>query len=86
MTLTAWFGGHWFGYLLDVNDLVYKTLYRIVTRFGRLNIIINNVGYGLIGAVEETTMQESRIQMKTIFWCTFSNAVSYTAPAKIGRW
>lgn len=34
-------------------------------RFGRLDIVINNAGYGLFGAIEEITEKEARDQMET---------------------
>jgi NAD(P)-dependent dehydrogenase (short-subunit alcohol dehydrogenase family) len=33
--------------------------------FGRLDIIVNNAGYGLFGAIEEVTEQEARAQLET---------------------
>jgi NAD(P)-dependent dehydrogenase (short-subunit alcohol dehydrogenase family) len=36
--------------------------------FGRLDIVVNNAGYGHFGMVEETTEQEARAQMETNFF------------------
>lgn len=62
--------GKTFAYRLDVNhhDVVAKTLQAVVDRFGRLDAVINNAGYGLMGAVEETSMDEARQQMETNFF------------------
>src|SRR5688500_18449869 len=32
--------------------------------FGRIDVVINNAGYGLIGAIEETTEKEARDQIE----------------------
>ena len=39
-----------------------------VARFGRIDMLINNAGYGIIGAVEETPDAEFRAQMDTNFF------------------
>ena len=39
-----------------------------VARFGRIDVLINNAGFGLVGAVEETPMAEWRAAMKTMFF------------------
>src|SRR5689334_2419912 len=34
-------------------------------RFGRLDVVINNAGYGLFGAIEEVSEEEARAQIET---------------------
>jgi NAD(P)-dependent dehydrogenase (short-subunit alcohol dehydrogenase family) len=39
-----------------------------VARFGRIDVVINNAGYGIIGAIEETPDGELRALMETNFF------------------
>jgi len=61
---------------LDVTDKaeVAATVAAAHDRFGRLDIVINNAGYGLFGAIEEITETEARDQMETnvfgLLWVT----------------
>ena len=43
-------------------------------RFGRIDVLVNNAGYGLVGALEETADDELRAQLETNFF----GAVSLT--------
>ena len=62
--------GKTFGVLLDVNqhDKVREALQHIIDRFGKIDVVINNAGYGIMGAVEEISMEEARMQMETNFF------------------
>jgi NAD(P)-dependent dehydrogenase (short-subunit alcohol dehydrogenase family) len=55
---------------LDVNDraAVSAAVARAEQRFGRIDVLINNAGYGLHGAVEELSEDEIRGQMETNFF------------------
>lgn len=55
---------------LDVTDkaAVEATIKQGHEKFGRLDVVVNNAGYGQFGAVEELSEQESRDQMETNFF------------------
>jgi NAD(P)-dependent dehydrogenase (short-subunit alcohol dehydrogenase family) len=45
-----------------------KAVAAAVARFGNIDVLINNAGYGIVGAVEETSDAELRAQMETNFF------------------
>ncbi|GAA3191304.1 MULTISPECIES: SDR family oxidoreductase [Streptomyces] len=55
---------------LDVTDrrAVQEAVAAAHERFGGLDIVVNNAGYGLFGMVEEVTEQQARAQLDTNFF------------------
>lgn len=55
---------------LDVTkpDDVRRAVEAARARFGRLDVVVNNAGYGVVGAVEETPEGELRAVMETMFF------------------
>jgi NAD(P)-dependent dehydrogenase (short-subunit alcohol dehydrogenase family) len=55
---------------LDVSSdaSVRAAVAEIATRAGPIGVLVNNAGFGLFGAVEETSLEEARNQFETTFW------------------
>jgi NAD(P)-dependent dehydrogenase (short-subunit alcohol dehydrogenase family) len=55
---------------LDVTDkaAAFQAVQQAHKHFGRLDVIVNNAGHGLFGAIEELTEQQVRDQMETNFY------------------
>lgn len=68
--LAGRYGDHILPLQLDVNDrdADFAAVKTAVEHFGGIDVLINNAGYGLFGAVEETSEQEARSQMETNFF------------------
>src|ERR1700761_8412107 len=50
------------GFILDVSDedAVHAAVKAAEAEFGGLDVLVNNAGYGIAGAVEETSLSEMR--------------------------
>ncbi|QKJ88738.1 SDR family NAD(P)-dependent oxidoreductase [Paramixta manurensis] len=59
---------------LDVTDRgeVFKVVNQAHKHFGRLDVILSNAGYGLIGAVEEVSLEDVRANFETNVFGTLS--------------
>ena len=55
---------------MDVNDdeSVRQGVEAVLADAGRLDAVVNNAGIGLMGAVEDTTIEEAKIQLETNFF------------------
>jgi NAD(P)-dependent dehydrogenase (short-subunit alcohol dehydrogenase family) len=62
--------GKAFGVMMDVNNpqQVAEGVKSIFKEHGRIDVLVNNAGYGLFGAVEEASDEETRAQMETNFF------------------
>ena len=58
------------GLSLDVNDAaqVTETVAEAEKHFGRIDVLVNNAGFGYFGAIEESDEAEVRSMFETNFW------------------
>jgi len=62
--------GKTFPVLLDVRDLQQSktAIDQIISTYGKIDVLVNNAGYGLVGAIEELSQEELRDQMEVNFF------------------
>lgn len=62
--------GRSFAYRLDVTEAgaIPSVIEKVVRDTGRIDVLVNNAGYGLIGAAEETSEAEARKLFETNFF------------------
>ena len=67
---TNQYGNNGLGIVMDVTDnaQIDNAVQQAVQQFGAIDVLVNNAGYGTIGAVEEVSMEDIRTQMETNFF------------------
>jgi NAD(P)-dependent dehydrogenase (short-subunit alcohol dehydrogenase family) len=53
---------------VDDDASVQRGIERIVAETGQLDVVVNNAGYSLVGAVEETSIEEAKAHFETNFF------------------
>jgi NAD(P)-dependent dehydrogenase (short-subunit alcohol dehydrogenase family) len=53
---------------VDNDKSVLDAINKIVSENGRIDIVVNNAGYALVGALEQTSMEEIKAQFETNFF------------------
>lgn len=68
--LASRYGANVLPLALDVNSqpAVEKAVKLARDHFGRLDVVVNNAGFGLFGTIEEITTEQARAQMETNFF------------------
>ena len=61
-----------FSILLDITDeqSIERNVEELVSKFDRIDVLINNAGVGFVGAIEETSMEETRKVFEANFFGT----------------
>ncbi|MBD2410505.1 short-chain dehydrogenase/reductase [Nostoc calcicola FACHB-389] len=68
--LAASFPEHTLAVQLDVTkpEEVREAVKQAIAKFGRIDVLVNNAGYGILGAIEEVSNEEVRRQFETNFF------------------
>jgi NAD(P)-dependent dehydrogenase (short-subunit alcohol dehydrogenase family) len=64
---------------LDVKDdaSIRDSIEKVESENERIDVLVNNAGYGLVGAFEDLSVEEIKSQFETNFvWCTMTNTTS----------
>jgi len=61
-------------YLLDVSDIenVNTVVKEVISKYERIDVIVNSAGYGFVGVVEETSIEDAQKVMNTNFYGTLA--------------
>jgi NAD(P)-dependent dehydrogenase (short-subunit alcohol dehydrogenase family) len=70
VAFTQQYNGNGLGVVMDVTDegQIDTGIQKVLENFGNIDVLVNNAGYGTIGAIEEFSMEEIRQQMETNFF------------------
>jgi NAD(P)-dependent dehydrogenase (short-subunit alcohol dehydrogenase family) len=64
---------------IDVNDdaSIRNSIEKVGSGNERIDVLVNNAGYGLVGAFEDLSVEEIKSQFETnFFWCNTTNTTS----------
>ncbi len=61
-------GVEWIPMDVDQDDSVNRGVQTVFERAGRIDAVINNAGWGLMGSVEDTAIEEAKAQFETNFF------------------
>jgi len=53
---------------VDDDESVASVVRQILAEAGRVDVVVNNAGFGIAGAIEDTSMAEARAQLETNFF------------------
>lgn len=61
-----------FSILLDITDehSIVRSVEKLISKFERIDVLVNNAGVGFVGAIEETSMEETRKVFEANFFGT----------------
>jgi len=57
----------------------------IISEYGQMDVLVNNAGFGLIGAGEEFSEEEARQQFDTNFWGAFNTTIGVLPQMKLQK-
>ena len=57
----------------------------IISEYGQIDVLVNNAGFGLIGAGEEFSEEEARQQFDTNFWGAFNTTIGVLPQMKLQK-
>lgn len=58
--------GNSFGVLIDVSstEMIVEGIKTVIDKFGKIDVVVNNAGYGVMGSIEEVSDEEVRRQFE----------------------
>jgi len=57
---------------VTINDQIQEAVNSAIDSFGRIDVLVNNAGYGLVGALEEYSEEEMYKNFNTNFWAAIN--------------
>ena len=75
--------GRWEGLVMDVDndDSVRAGVAAVLERHGRIDAVVASAGWGVAGAVEDTSVDEAKAQMETNFWGRLASCSGSSPPS-----